>query len=501
MANAEHVKRLASGVSAWNTWRSNSPKIQADLSGIELADAVRSLKFRFAARPIISSANILTSTFLYFLPVYKGQSITIVISNSLTSTASSMTGIDMESAALVRLSIQLLFILFIFLFIQTFFNIFISQLSFSKFMSLLVGKDSDLSFLDADFSRVDFRETDFQGVNLNRCNFQGANLINSNLAEVKVLDADFNKANMSGACIEGWAVDNKTSFENVKCSHVYLQQNNQERRPSDYRRNFSSGEFAALVQKSLETIDLVFIDGIDWKAFFVSFQELRQKYNDDDLNIQAIERKDEAFLVRIVSNGRTDKAKIEATEKKLYKAQRALERAKNSHKLKDQKIKEKDQQIKDYRKIVDMFDVVRILAMTPKYDYRGARINGPTAENSAQMGNTFNDYSINIDSNIEDIDCLLNSLRNLTQRFPADHQGTIELAVEDLKTDIKTPEKREPKRLGQRLKGLLALGSAAAITSSAAGIATDLNAFTDKVLELSEKLGVPIELVQPSETP
>ncbi|PHM05674.1 hypothetical protein [Nostoc sp. 'Peltigera malacea cyanobiont' DB3992] len=64
----------------------------------------------------------------------------------------------------------------------------------------------------------------------------------------------------------------QTNFTDVICDYIYLRQEQQERRPSS--GNFSYGEFAQLFQKSLETLDLIFRNGIDWDAFAYSFKKL-----------------------------------------------------------------------------------------------------------------------------------------------------------------------------------------------------------------------------------
>jgi hypothetical protein len=41
--------------------------------------------------------------------------------------------------------------------------------------------------------------------------------------------------------------------------------------------NFDPGEFTKLFQKARVTVDLIFLHGIDWQAFLVSFQHYRLK--------------------------------------------------------------------------------------------------------------------------------------------------------------------------------------------------------------------------------
>ncbi len=60
-------------------------------------------------------------------------------------------------------------------------------------------------------------------------------------------------------------------IQNIKL-RIYLCHCQQECRPSS--GNFAYGEFAQLFQKSLEALDLIFRNGIDWDASAYSFKEV-----------------------------------------------------------------------------------------------------------------------------------------------------------------------------------------------------------------------------------
>jgi hypothetical protein len=155
---------------------------------------------------------------------------------------------------------------------------------------------------------------------LRDADLSGANLSRASLEIVNALGADFTGAILTGACIEDWHINSATKLDSVVCEYVYLKNNEQERRPSDPNRIFAPGEFTKLFQKVLETVDLIFADGIDWKAFFQSFQELQQQYFDEGLFIQAIEKKSSgAFVIRLEVDAAVDKAKIEREAKEKYK--------------------------------------------------------------------------------------------------------------------------------------------------------------------------------------
>ncbi|MCY7272491.1 MAG: pentapeptide repeat-containing protein, partial [Phormidesmis sp. CAN_BIN44] len=113
-----------------------------------------------------------------------------------------------------------------------------------------------------------------------------ADLSHADLAATQARATNFTGANLTGACLEAWSSDSETKLDSAICEYCYRKQNQQERCPST--GTFKPGEFTLLFQIALETVDLIFVDGIDWKAFFASFQELQSEYGDDNLSIQAL---------------------------------------------------------------------------------------------------------------------------------------------------------------------------------------------------------------------
>ena len=116
---------------------------------------------------------------------------------------------------------------------------------------------------------------------------------------------------------------------------------------------------------------------------------------------------------------------------------------------------------------------------------------GFAAEGGTQYGGTLNDFSQNISQNIDEITSLIQSLRNTAQEFPTEEREQALVHLEDLEEDIHKPEKRKPNRVKTRLTALFAIAIG---VGGAVATATD---FTNNILELSEKLGVPIEMIQP----
>lgn len=136
--------------------------------------------------------------------------------------------------------------------------------------------------------------------------------------------------------------------------------NQQERRPSS--GEFAPGEFTKLFQEVLNTVDLIFRDGIDWKAFTYSFNKLILNNEGTELEIQSIENKgDGVVVVRVNVPPDANKAKIHSEFNQNYEvALKALEARYQAE------LKAKDDQIIIYReKSADMKEIASSLANRP----------------------------------------------------------------------------------------------------------------------------------------
>lgn len=216
----------------------------------------------------------------------------------------------------------------------------------------LINTRADLT--NANLSKVNLEGVNFFGTDLSGADLSGAylvdanlvcailtnaNLEGANLASANVIDADFTNANLknvnfhyaeaqttifesatlTGACIHDWNISSETNFNHVICDYIYLKPNRQERRPSDPNTIFASGDFAIFSQKASETVDLIFSNGIDWQVFLTSFENLQIEYNNERIEIQAIEKKSNGILVRIQVSSNTNKAIIEKSFWRQYK--------------------------------------------------------------------------------------------------------------------------------------------------------------------------------------
>jgi uncharacterized protein YjbI with pentapeptide repeats len=232
----------------------------------------------------------------------------------------------------------------------------------------LSGADlSGINLSGANLSGVNLSGANLSGVNLSGANLsgkdlRGVNLSETNLSRIQALETNFERAIFTGACIEYWHTNSKTNLNNVICDSVYLKQDKQERRPSDPEINYAPGEFTILFQKALETVDLIFSDGIEWRAFLASFEKLQVECGSDELAIQAIEKKfGSAFIIRIEVPSDADKAKVEKYLKREYEIQ--LKAIEDRYRL---ELNAKDKEIEIYKQqSTNMFEIAKLAASRP----------------------------------------------------------------------------------------------------------------------------------------
>lgn len=212
----------------------------------------------------------------------------------------------------------------------------------------------------ANLAGADLRDADLTEADISDATLEGACLERANLTKIQALGANFNQAILTSACLEAWNIDSTTQLDGAVCEYVYLLNNQQERRPSS--GEFAPGEFTKLFQEVLNTVDLIFRDGIDWKAFTYSFNKLILDNEGTELEIQSIENKgDGVVVVRVSVPPNTNKAKIHSEFNQNYEvALKALEARYQAE------LKAKDDQIIIYReKSADMKEIASSLANRP----------------------------------------------------------------------------------------------------------------------------------------
>lgn len=134
--------------------------------------------------------------------------------------------------------------------------------------------------------RVDLSASTLTYTNLNQSNLRQANLENINLSNVQALGTDFSEADLTGACIQNWGINSETKFTNIRCDYIYLEPNQQERKPAS--GIFQPGDFEKLVHQFTKTLDFLFRHGIDPQAFDFALQNLLTDYEGAGLTMHSV---------------------------------------------------------------------------------------------------------------------------------------------------------------------------------------------------------------------
>ena len=570
MANEEHLNQLKQGVEVWNQWREENSEIVPDLSNVYLNEAylneanlsgadLRGALLNGASLYAVDLRNVKFSGADLSGVKLRGANLRGVDLSGIKMAKADLSGADLNGASLSHANLRGAKLRGTKLCEATLYRVNLSKaklrgadfseadlsgadLSYAKLRGAqfvrtqLCGANvSELDLREVDLQEVDLREAnlsqvnlsgtnlhevrlcgadlngaDLSGANLYEVNLSNANLSNAKLIQVQALGTNFEKTVLTGACIQDWNINSATVLDGVICEYVYLKFDQQERRPRE--GIFKHSEFSALFQQAIDTVELIFRDGIDWQAFFQSFQDLRSRYADKDLSIQGIEKKrGGAFVVRLEVAEDADKKAIESSAKELYETKLTLLEQRYRAEL-----QAKDGEIVAYREqSANLMEIVKLQASRPitveatavaenstgKNDLRGAQFGGGFIETNygTQHGGTINNYG----SNAADITRLLTALRDQTQTFPTDQKDEANDVLDDLERDL-ADEQPDQGRIGRRLKKLVALAAAiGTIASGAAAVTGDLSTFTGNVIELTEQLGIPIEHVQlpPSGTP
>ncbi|MEI3650253.1 MAG: pentapeptide repeat-containing protein [Dolichospermum lemmermannii FEM_B0920] len=314
---------------------------------------------------------------------------------------------------------------------------------------------------------ADLKEANFNNADIMGATFQGANLEGANLTVTQAIGTDFTKAQMTGTCVEAWNIENTTILDDVDCRFVYLLEfpklgtDNRERRPSS--GEFQPGEFTKLFEEVLNTVDLIFRDGIDWKAFVNAFEKLQVKNGDTELYIKGIDNKgDGVFVVKVAVPDNADKEKIHSDFTQNY--QLALAAVEEKYKA---ELQAKDNEIVIYRqKSAEMTEIVKLLANKPINVQVDNKVENKNMTNDSsrkvEIGSIGGDFNASGQAlNLGEISgTVTNTINELPSAPEPDKPGIKELLTQ-LKTAIESDTDLKPKDKEKALKQVKALAEAA----------------------------------------
>lgn len=203
---------------------------------------------------------------------------------------------------------------------------------------------SERRLIDKDFSGLDLRGVSFSGLNLSgvdfsqsdlsKVDFSDCDLRGAGLSEATVLGTCFERAQLTGATIDQWNTDKRTSFDGVDCEYVYTKRDKSFKNPP--HGTFKAGEFSKLYQEIANTVDFIVHTPEELQALLRAIESIKQQGG--EIVIQSLERKNESVVVRTQSPEAIDKAAIYAQVREEMDSQIQLLKSEHEKQLLTQRI-------------------------------------------------------------------------------------------------------------------------------------------------------------------
>ncbi|MBW4488576.1 MAG: pentapeptide repeat-containing protein [Trichocoleus desertorum ATA4-8-CV12] len=241
----KYLSLLRQGVEVWNRWREENPNVNPDLGGVSFS-GINLDGFDFH-NTILWNSN------------FSGSSLREAILTRAFLQRAYLFGVDLTRADLrgAFLSEAILGPA----------NLYEADLSGAD---LLQANLSDACLYGARLHTANLTKAD-----LTKANFTKADLSESILLLARAVYTNFERAILTGVCIQDWSINESTNLSSVLCDYVYrrlgVADQLEERYPSS--ENFAPGEFTKRFQVAQNVIELAFRDGVPWKAFAYAFNE------------------------------------------------------------------------------------------------------------------------------------------------------------------------------------------------------------------------------------
>lgn len=182
---------------------------------------------------------------------------------------------------------------------------------------------------DKDFSGINLQGAYLQNAvmpefklietNLTDADLRGANLLNSIFVHARLTGVDFTGAKLTGICIENWSINSQTIFSGVECDYIYRKYENGH--PTDkypIGRNFEPGEFEALHQQVANVVELVFREGVNWRALSFTFRKIEIEDDGLGLELKGFEQRGDIWVVKVAHKEGVHHQQVEERVNAIY---------------------------------------------------------------------------------------------------------------------------------------------------------------------------------------
>lgn len=359
----------------------------------------------------------------------------------------------------------------------------------------------------ANLREVDLKSSDLSEVDLSEATLEEACLEDAILTKVQALGTNFNRASLTGACLEAWNIDHTTCLKEVECQYIFLlelpnKQGSRERRPHDPSQIFQPGDFEQLYQKAINVVQILLRNGINRQAFATAFQALMQENPEITFDsIQAIEKKGNDVSLTLEVPETTNKAKIEQDFLKPYEDRiQQLEAANTELKLRVADLKDialalanktvinqavghgtAMQENKDSSRKIEVGNIGR------DFNPSGQALNLGEMDISGSVSNTIDQLPSSAESNKVGIKELLSQLQQAIETTTELSTGEKTILLEQVKALAEAQQTLEPERktgLVQKAKEIIE-----AILKSLPTTATFVKACNDLLPMILKVLG------------
>jgi len=285
---------------------------------------------------------------------------------------------------------------------------------------------------------ANLEEANLKRTNLSHANCRNANLKNANLAKSICLGTDFQRAYLTGACLQSWSIDHSTDLDQVDCQYVFLlerpnEDGDRERRPHDPEKLFQPGDFEKLYRKIMKTVELLLRGGVSSEAFHAAFEKLMDNNPGITPNsIRAMERVGNDIKLTLDVPEEADKGKIERLWDEVYTAR--LEAAKTAALLEAEKRHAddlKDIHVTTVSSLSNLLSNLTINTYATSQSESHAMNNSPDSSRKIEIGNIGGDFNASGSAlNLGDISGTVTNTINQLPDSPSGETGLKELLAQ-----------------------------------------------------------------------